>query len=50
MGAKRAVQGRSKNYDELLNDFNRERNPNYVEPVKRQSKAERKEKKEKEKA
>lgn len=50
MGAKRAVQGRSKNYDDLLNDFNKERNPNYVEPVKRQSKAERKEKKEKEKA
>ena len=50
MGAKRSVQGRSKNYDELLNDFNKERNPNYVEPVKRQSKAERKEKKEKEKA
>lgn len=50
MGAKRAVPGRSKNYDDLLNEFNRERNPNYVEPVKRQTKAERKEKKEKEKA
>ncbi|THH09904.1 hypothetical protein EW145_g1692 [Phellinidium pouzarii] len=50
MGAKRAVQGRSKSYDELLNEFNRERNPNYVEPPKRQTKAERKEQKEKEKA
>ncbi|KAH8111045.1 SCA7-domain-containing protein [Phellopilus nigrolimitatus] len=50
MGAKRAVQGRSKLYDDLLNEFNKERNPNYVEPVKRQTKAERKEKKEKEKA
>ncbi|EJD01532.1 SCA7-domain-containing protein [Fomitiporia mediterranea MF3/22] len=50
MGAKRAVQGRSKKYDELLSDFNKERNPNYVEPPKRQTKAERKEKKEKEKA
>ena len=50
MGAKRAVQGRSKDYDVLLNEFNKERNPNYVEPVKRQTKAERKEKKEKEKA
>ncbi|KAI5124273.1 hypothetical protein M0805_005122 [Coniferiporia weirii] len=50
MGAKRAVQGRSKAYDDLLNEFNKERNPNYIEPVKRQTKAERKEKKEKDKA
>ena len=50
MGAKRSVQGRSKAYDDLLMEFNKERNPNYVEPVKRQSKAERKEKKDKEKA
>lgn len=50
MGAKRSVQGRSKPYDELLNALLKERNPNWVEPVKRQTKAERKEKKEKEKA
>jgi len=49
MGAKRAVQGRSKLYDELLLDWNRANNPNFVEPVKRESKKERKEKKEKEK-
>src|SRR5882762_3852666 len=46
MGAKRAVQGRSKLYDELLLDWNRANNPNFVEPVKRESKKERKEKKE----
>lgn len=50
MGAKRAVQGRSRPYDELLLDWNREHNPNFVEPVKRETKAERKERKEKEKA
>lgn len=50
MGAKRAVQGRSRPYDDLLLDWNREHNPNFVEPVKRESKAERKERKEKEKA
>lgn len=50
MGAKRAVLGRSKDYDILLNEFNKERNPNYVEPVKRQSKAERKEKEKEKKA
>ncbi|TDL24090.1 SCA7-domain-containing protein [Rickenella mellea] len=50
MGAKRAVQGRSKGYDELLLDWNREHNPNWVEPVKRETKAEKKEKKEREKA
>lgn len=50
MGAKRAVQGRSKAYDELLLEWNRMNNPNFVEPVKRESKAERKERKEKEKA
>lgn len=50
MGAKRAVLGRSRKYDELLLQWNRENNPNFVEPVKRESKAERKEKKEKEKA
>ncbi|KZT27842.1 SCA7-domain-containing protein [Neolentinus lepideus HHB14362 ss-1] len=50
MGAKRAVQGRSKGYDELLLDWNRANNPNWVEPVKRETKQERKEKKEKEKA
>ncbi|CCM02451.1 uncharacterized protein FIBRA_04550 [Fibroporia radiculosa] len=49
MGAKRAVQGRSKPYDELLLEWNRLNNPNWVEPVKRESKAERKERKEREK-
>lgn len=50
MGAKRAVQGRSKGYDELLLEWNRKNNPNWVEPVKRETKAEKKEKREKEKA
>ncbi|KAI0820794.1 SCA7-domain-containing protein [Trametes gibbosa] len=50
MGAKRSVQGRSKSYDELLLEWNRANNPNWVEPVKKESKAERKERKEREKA
>lgn len=50
MGAKRAVQGRSKLYDELLLEWNRANNPNFVEPVKRETKAEKKEKRDKEKA
>lgn len=50
MGAKRAVQGRSRPYDELLLEWNRQNNPNFVEPVKRESKQERKERKEREKA
>lgn len=50
MGAKRAVQGRSKAYDELLLEWNRLNNPNFVEPAKKESKAERKERKEREKA
>lgn len=50
MGAKRAVQGRSRNYDELLLEWNRMNNPNFVEPVKRETKQERKDRKEKEKA
>ncbi|EPQ56460.1 SCA7-domain-containing protein [Gloeophyllum trabeum ATCC 11539] len=50
MGAKRAVQGRSKPYDELLLEWNRANNPNWVEPVKKETKQERKEKKEREKA
>ncbi|KAF9268999.1 SCA7-domain-containing protein [Marasmius fiardii PR-910] len=49
MGAKRAVQGRSRAYDELLLDWQREHNPNFVEPVKKETKAEKKEKREKEK-
>ncbi|KAG5641975.1 hypothetical protein DXG03_003828 [Asterophora parasitica] len=49
MGAKRAVQGRSRNYDDLLLDWQRAHNPNFVEPVKRETKAEKKEKREKEK-
>lgn len=48
MGAKRAVQGRSRPYDELLLDWNRAHNPNFVEPVKRETKAEKKEKRERE--
>lgn len=50
MGAKRGVQGRSKPYDELLLEWNRANKPNFVEPVKKESKLERKERKEKEKA
>ncbi|KAL4081831.1 SCA7, zinc-binding domain-containing protein [Scleroderma yunnanense] len=50
MGAKRAVQGRSKSYDELLLEWNRAHNPNWVEPVKKETKAEKKEKREKERA
>lgn len=50
MGAKRAVQGRSKPYDELLLEWNRQNNPKWVEPVKKETKAEKKEKKEREKA
>jgi len=49
MGAKRAVQGRSRNYDELLLEWQRATNPNFVEPVKRETKAEKKEKREREK-
>lgn len=50
MGAKRAVSLRSRPYDELLLEWNRAHNPNWVEPVKRETKAEKKEKKEREKA
>ncbi|KAF8636436.1 hypothetical protein AX17_003618 [Amanita inopinata Kibby_2008] len=49
MGAKRAVQGRSKPYDNLLLEWQRANNPNFVEPVKRETKAEKKEKREREK-
>lgn len=49
MGAKRGVPGRSKSYDELLLEWQRAHNPNFVEPVKRETKAEKKEKKEREK-
>jgi SAGA-associated factor 73 len=49
MGAKRSVEGRSKPYDELLLEWNRAHKPNFVEPVKRQSKEEKKLLKEKEK-
>jgi SAGA-associated factor 73 len=48
MGAKRSVLGRSKKYDELLLEWQRANNPNFVEPVKRETKAEKKEKREKE--
>jgi len=49
MGAKRSVLGRSRKYDELLLDWQRANNPNFVEPVKRETKAEKKEKREREK-
>ncbi|KAF8200385.1 SCA7, zinc-binding domain-containing protein [Pholiota molesta] len=49
MGAKRAVLGRSRLYDDLLLDWQRANNPNFVEPVKRETKAEKKEKREREK-
>ncbi|KAF6761460.1 SCA7, zinc-binding domain-containing protein [Ephemerocybe angulata] len=49
MGAKRSVQGRSRPYDELLLDWQRANNPNFVEPVKRESKAEKKAQREREK-
>ena len=49
MGAKRAVLGRSRDYDALLLDWQRANNPNFVEPVKRETKAEKKEKREREK-
>jgi len=50
MGAKRAVPNRSRPYDDLLLEWNRLNNPNFVEPAKKESKAERKERKEREKA
>ena len=34
MGAKRGVQGRSKPYDELLREWRRANDPNFVEPVR----------------
>ncbi|KAF9525981.1 SCA7, zinc-binding domain-containing protein [Crepidotus variabilis] len=49
MGSKRSVLGRSRKYDDLLLDWQRANNPNFVEPVKRETKAEKKEKREKEK-
>lgn len=49
MGAKRGVVGRSRDYNELLLEWQRANNPNFVEPVKRETKAEKKEKREKEK-
>ncbi|RXW14674.1 hypothetical protein EST38_g11176 [Candolleomyces aberdarensis] len=49
MGAKRSVQGRSRAYDELLLEWQRANNPNFVEPVKRESKAEKKAQREREK-
>lgn len=50
MGAKRAVEGRTRKYDELLLDWNRAHNPNFQEPVKRETKKEKKEKRDREKA
>ncbi|KZS90491.1 SCA7-domain-containing protein, partial [Sistotremastrum niveocremeum HHB9708] len=48
MGAKRAVQGRSRDYDALLLDWNRANKPGFVEPVKKETKKEKKEKRDKE--
>jgi len=48
MGAKRAVLGRSKPYDELLLEWNRAYKVGFVEPVKRETKKEKKEKRDKE--
>lgn len=48
MGAKRAVPGRSRPYNDLLLEWNRQNNPNFVEPVKRETKKEKKEKKDRE--
>ncbi|KIY70290.1 SCA7-domain-containing protein [Cylindrobasidium torrendii FP15055 ss-10] len=50
MGAKRSVPGRSRPFNDLLHDHQRATNPNFVEPVKKPSKAERKEAKDREKA
>ena len=49
MGAKRSVEGRSRRYDDLLIEWQRANNPNFVEPVKRESKAEKKALREREK-
>jgi SAGA-associated factor 73 len=49
MGAKRAVQGRTRKYNDLLLSWQRTHNPNFVEPLKRETKAEKQEKKEIEK-
>ncbi|KAG8703667.1 hypothetical protein FRC08_002701 [Ceratobasidium sp. 394] len=49
MNAKRAVQGRTKDYDVLFVEHKRATDPNYVEPVKRETKAEKKAKKDREK-
>lgn len=48
MVAKRAVPGRSKSYDDLLLDWKRANIPDFVEPVKKETKAEKKEKRDKE--
>ena len=48
MNAKRAVQGRTKDYDVLFVEHKRATDPNYVEPVKRETKAEKKAKKDRE--
>jgi SAGA-associated factor 73 len=48
MLAKRSVPGRSKPYDELILDWKRANIPGFVEPVKRQTKAEKKEQKDRE--
>lgn len=46
MGAKRSVQGRSKDYDVLLLEWQRANNPNFVEPVKKDRGPSKKERKE----
>jgi SAGA-associated factor 73 len=49
MGAKRAVAGRTRPYDELYLDWQRLHNPNFVEPVKRETKKEKRDKEREEK-
>ncbi|KAH8832597.1 SCA7-domain-containing protein [Flagelloscypha sp. PMI_526] len=50
VGAKRSVEGRSRLYNDLLLDWQRAHNPNFVEPQKKETKAEKKAKKDAEKA
>ncbi|WVN89972.1 uncharacterized protein L203_105202 [Cryptococcus depauperatus CBS 7841] len=47
VGAKRAVQGRTRSYDELYLDWQREHNPNFKEPANKKDKLEKKKEKKK---
>ncbi|ODN95797.1 SAGA-associated factor 73 [Cryptococcus wingfieldii CBS 7118] len=48
VGAKRSVEGRSRPYDELYLDWQREHNPNFKEPARKDRVEKKKEKKKKE--